>query len=371
MNNKVGRLDKSFSLYLDAVRFIAAVLVVLAHYLEYGIVQGPLVHFVPNMGREAVIIFFVLSGFVIAYASEHKQQSARDYIIARCARIYSVALPVLLLSFAGAGLALRVFQADIGAGYEIAKAYAYLPFHLLFLGQLWTFSESPPWLGPYWSLGYEVWYYVLFGVAFYLRGARRWTAGAIVFAIAGYKLWLLLPVWLSGVWLYHWQKRHTVPRRAARLGWLATLILLAAYNLTGTEAVLRSAGCAIWPFPGLPLGSSERFLADYVVCAIVLANFEFARCARFKGIELVATPVRMLSSYTFTLYLAHGLILGAWLTFATAAIVIFTWLLGLLTERRKSLFHAFFDALADWLVPVRGRPARPGIRLATEPVLEQ
>jgi hypothetical protein len=224
---------------------------------------------------------------------------------------------------------------------------------------------------------------VLFGVVFYLRGARRWGAGVIVFAIAGYKLWLLLPVWLSGVWLYHWQKRHTVPRIAARIGWLATLVLFAAYNLAGTEAVLRSAGRAIWPFHGLPLGSAERFLADYVVGALVLANFEFARCARFKAIELVATPVRLLASYTFTLYMAHGLILGAWHTFVkpdgsalaagllTAAIIGFTWLLGLLTEQRKGLFHVFFDRLFNLLVPVRVRLPERGGRLAAEPVQER
>lgn len=371
MSKPIQPLAKPFSLYLDAVRFIAAALVVLDHYLQYGVVQGALAGAVPSMGRQAVVIFFVLSGFVIAYTTEQKQQSAADYITARCARIYSVALPVVLLSFAAAALATAVFGAQVGNAYEVTKAYIYLPFHLLFLGQLWTFSDTPPWLAPYWSLGYEVWYYVLFGVMFYLRGARRLVVGALVFALIGYKLWLLLPVWLSGVWLYHWQKTHRVPLAVARIGFVATLGLLVAYNLGGLEAHLRALGVALWPFPGKQLGSAERFLADYAACAIVLANFAFARFAGFERILRFANPIRTLASYTFTLYLAHGLVLGAWRTFrtphgdpvdiflVTAAIVLFTWSLGHITEGRKHRLHALFDG---W-----SRAARSRLGLSAQP----
>jgi peptidoglycan/LPS O-acetylase OafA/YrhL len=378
MSNPARPLDPSFSRYLDGIRFVAAVLVVLAHYLQYGVVQGAPARWIPDMGREAVVIFFVLSGFVIADSTERKQQSARAYIVARCARIYSVVLPVLLLSFALAAIGAWVLHAQVANLYQVSRAYVYLPFHLLFLGELWTLSIEPPWLSPYWSLGYEVWYYVLFGVIYYLRGVRRWLAAALVFAFVGYNLWLLLPVWLSGVWLHRWQKRHRLPPALARIGWVATLALLALYNLAGTEAILRAFVDATWPFPALPLGGTDRFLGDYVVAAIVLANFACARWARFDGIARVARPIRVLSSHTFTLYLSHSLILGAWRSLAgidgsaataaavTASVVASTWLLGMLTERRKDSFQRVFDAIAARLAALFGHAA-PVVVAGTAP----
>jgi peptidoglycan/LPS O-acetylase OafA/YrhL len=369
MSNPHRPLDTSFSLYLDATRFMAAVLVVLAHYVQYGVVQGEAARLLPHMGREAVVIFFVLSGFVIASSTETKQLSARAYIVARCARIYSVVLPILLLAFAVAGIAAWVFQVPVPNLYQVARAWVYVPFHLLFAGELWTLSIEPPLLAPYWSLGYEVWYYVLFGVVFYLRGWRRWLVGVLVFAAVGYNLWLLLPVWLGGVWLYHWQKRHQIARGLARVGWVASLALLALYKVAGTDALLRHFVSAHWPFPALPLGGTDQFLGDYIVGLIVLANFAYARWARFDALWRVARPVRSLSSHTFTLYLSHGLILGAWRSAAppdgslaivaavTASVVAATWVLGLLTERRKDRVQAAFEAIA----------ARLALRVKPEP----
>ena len=73
------------------------------------------------------------------------------------------------------------------------------------------------------------------------------------------------------------------------------------------------AAIAWWPFPGLPLGSADRFLGDYAVCAIVLLNFACARDAGFTALLRIAPAVRMLASYTFTLYLSHAMVIGVWL----------------------------------------------------------
>ena len=360
------QLARPLSLYLDCCRLLAAVLVVASHYGPYGVITRRADSWVPNLGREAVIVFFVLSGFVIAYTTEYKRQSLRDYAIARATRIYSVALPVLLLAFAAAALLVWSGQAPARQFYEVAKPWLYLPLHLLFMGELWTISEPPPLLGPYWSLGYEVWYYVLFGALFYLRGARRVVVAGSVLLFVGPKLWLLLPVWTGGVWLYHWQKRHVLPRRTALLGWVATLVLLAVFKLTGSDVFLRMAARAHWPFAEVPLRSADRFLADYVVCVLVLANFWCARSAGFLGLLRFERVIRGLSSYTFTLYLVHALVMSLWLVLVrhdrnsavdiaalTVMIVAVTWVVGQLTERRKHWFQVGFERLADVVRPVR------------------
>jgi peptidoglycan/LPS O-acetylase OafA/YrhL len=362
-------LDPSFSLYLDCCRFLAALLVVASHLGPYGVIASGHGHWWLGLGREAVVVFFVLSGFVIAWTTERKNASLRDYCVARCTRIYSVALPLLLLGFAVAGLLLLTGQAPYPAFYQLGKPWLYLPLHLLFMGELWTISEPPPLLTPYWSLGYEVWYYVLFGAAFYLRGGRRLVAVGSLLLFVGPKLWLLLPVWCAGVFAYHWQKTHAIPRPAALFGWGATLALLVAFKISGLDAALRALALATWPFPGLPLKSADRYLADYVVCTLVVVNFLCAKSVGFHALLRIAKPVRWLASYTFTLYLVHALVMRVWMivyphrrsdagdvALLLMVIVAATWVIGQVTEHRKWWFEAMFVRLTARL-PFVDRPS--------------
>ncbi|MEN3275268.1 MAG: hypothetical protein V7631_1058 [Massilia sp.] len=351
-------LSKPLSLYLDCCRFLAAVLVVVSHFGQYGVIAEDPDRWLFNLGRESVVIFFVLSGFVIAYTTERKGGGLRAYCVARCTRIYSVALPVLLLAFAAAGALVVAGLVAPERLYQLAKPWLYLPLHLLFMGELWTISEQPPLLAPYWSLGYEVWYYVLFGALFYLRGRRRLVAAASLLLLMGPKLWLLLPVWASGVLVYHWQKRFVIARPLALLGWCATLGLLVLFKVSGSDVALRALGNAIWPFPGLPLKSADRYLADYVVCALVVVNFLCAKNALFSGLLRIDKPVRWLAAYTFTLYLVHALVMRLWLVLyphersnvvdvvaLAAAIGLATWAIGQVSEQRKGWFEAVFARL--------------------------
>lgn len=358
MQSAPPALAQPFSVYLDLTRFLAAVMVVLAHVEYFGVIPKGAWGLVPEMGREAVIVFFVLSGFVIAATTAQRRPSARAYAVARLSRLYSVALPVLLLGLACA-LAVRAFTDLVPPhGYALDKLYVYVPFHLLFLGQHWTLGEVPPYMEPYWSLNYEAWYYLLFGLACYLQGRRRIALVGLALLVMGYKLWLLLPVWLAGAWLYRRSHGPWLGRNAARAGWLASLALLAAWVGLRLEEPLRMAGIAWWPFSGLPLGSADRFLGDYVVCAIVLLNFACARDAGFTALERIAPAVRLLASYTFTLYLSHAIVIGLWLAAYPherssgaallglgAAIVATTFALGALTEHRRHLFQALFARL--------------------------
>lgn len=353
-------LDEPFSVYLDLVRFLAALAVVLMHAHQFGLVHGPGAASLELLGREAVMAFFVLSGFVIAYTTEQRRPSLRDYALARCARIYSVALPVLLLAFLLAGLLPVYAGTGMEKSYQLAKPWFYIPFHLLFLGELWTLSDFPPWLGPWWSLNYEVWYYVLFGVACYVRGAWRLPAMALVLAVMGPKLWLLLPVWLAGVALYRWQARHALARPLARLGWAASLVLLVLYEASGAEELLRQAGRASWLGRTFVLGNADRFLADYAFALVVCLNFACARFAGFGALLRAARPVRLLAATTLTLYLAHAPVLIAWpalyphdpgraadLALLALAVALATAVLGTLTERRKAGWRRLFERLAD------------------------
>ncbi|MDX6231026.1 MAG: hypothetical protein QOI76_4416, partial [Frankiales bacterium] len=86
---------------LTGLRFVAALAVVLSHFSEQRLVDVPrrLVTFLDG-GRTAVSLFFVLSGFVLAYNYAHLSTTdqRRRFYVARFARIYPVVLLALLVA---------------------------------------------------------------------------------------------------------------------------------------------------------------------------------------------------------------------------------------------------------------------------------
>ncbi|MGF1525945.1 MAG: acyltransferase family protein [Candidatus Competibacterales bacterium] len=363
-------MDPALSTYLDIVRFSAALLVVHDHLpaLSFGV--G--VHI--TFGHQAVMAFFVLSGFVIAASTWQRPLGLQDYLIRRGARIYSVALPILLLTFAICALGKVYLPAAYENFYQYDKFYLYLVLHLFFLGEVWTLSEEPYALIPYWSLGYEVWYYILFAFAVFYRGFKRFFWLVVVLLLVGYQLWLLWPVWLMGVALHRYSHRWTLSKPVGRLGFWLTVFGFFAFKTSGLFDDLALASQALWPFEGWPLARANAYLADYVVGALVVANIHCARCSQFEGLLVIQRPAAFLASYTFTLYLLHyPLIVNAEKWFALDAsqtqvafgllllIFISTFLVGTLTEKRKRHFQTLFT----WLF-ARGQPL-----LRTIPVLNQ
>lgn len=101
-------MNRQTSLYLDLVRFLAAVAVLVSHLCGQRFTGGLLWQAEPYVD-EAVDVFFVLSGFVIGYVTDQREATAKSYAIARLARVYSVALPALVTTFVldAIGAALR------------------------------------------------------------------------------------------------------------------------------------------------------------------------------------------------------------------------------------------------------------------------
>jgi peptidoglycan/LPS O-acetylase OafA/YrhL len=91
-------MTRDVSTFLDAARLTAALIVVAGH-TEWSFAPG----FMPfirsgHLATLAVGVFFVLSGFVISYVVDQKEITARRYFVSRAARVYSVALPALMLT---------------------------------------------------------------------------------------------------------------------------------------------------------------------------------------------------------------------------------------------------------------------------------
>lgn len=94
-------MNRGFSLYLDTLRFLAALAVFVSHLAYARFTNGNLQWIRDiNLGSDAVVVFFVLSGYVIAYTTFARDRGRAAYAEARIARLYSVVIPALLLTFA-------------------------------------------------------------------------------------------------------------------------------------------------------------------------------------------------------------------------------------------------------------------------------
>lgn len=75
-------MHPTLSIYLDLVRLISALLVLFFH-ANYPRFHGEWLNAFQAYGHDAVIVFFVLSGFVVAYSAKYKDKNLESYTISR------------------------------------------------------------------------------------------------------------------------------------------------------------------------------------------------------------------------------------------------------------------------------------------------
>lgn len=303
-------MNRTTSIYLDLVRFLAAVVVLLTH-LAYKRFTGGLIIEWRTYGNDAVMVFFVLSGYVIAHTVATRDREFGTYLLNRCARLYSVALPAIVLTVVLDHLG-RVIDPALYAGFwfQGSDPIGRVLHAATFTNELWFHSVRLFTNGPYWSLGYEFWYYMIFAAGFFLRGGKRAAWVAVLLALVGPKILLLFPIWLLGVAVYRINTRRPV---GEGLGWALFLGSLAAY------AAFRALGLrdALLDFTYDWLGKgfvvdelmwSDEFLSAYVIGTLVACNFIGVQAVSSRLAPLLARcerPIRDWAGYTFSIYLFH------------------------------------------------------------------
>ena len=145
---------------LEAIRGFAAVYVVLHHTFSKGLLIGGRdfsVFF--RFGQEAVILFFLLSGFVIYYAyAQSRDKSVKTFLSKRFLRIYIPLLFVFITNYAlvclSAGARAPIDWWTLGGNLLMLQDSSFLKPGVI----------CGPFLGnqPLWSLSYEWWFYMLF-----------------------------------------------------------------------------------------------------------------------------------------------------------------------------------------------------------------
>ncbi|MBL8267818.1 acyltransferase family protein [Steroidobacter sp.] len=139
---------------LTAMRYFAALGVVLYHYGRQLDVAPWLKHAIAN-GFMGMPFFFILSGFVLVYASQGRTIGVRDFLARRFARLY----PVYAFAWALTGIT-KIAVATSGA--QLAKTTVVFGGSSLLLVQAWIPGAAKHWNWPAWSLSCEVFFYAMF-----------------------------------------------------------------------------------------------------------------------------------------------------------------------------------------------------------------
>lgn len=359
-------MSPAFSIYLDLVRFLAACLVYVYHSNQRWLVSDVLP--LSNYGHSAVIVFFVLSGFVIAWVTDEKENDWRSYFASRMSRVYSVVVPALVVCAVLDGWGRGLWALPYG-GYPYDQLPTRLVASVLMLNETWFVSITSLSNVPFWSITYEFWYYVLFGMVCFLAPRWRWWVTGGVLVVLGPKIALLAPIWAAGVVLYRWDLLRRIPLPWAWLMVMGSTLFIVLGHMEGTfDALAAAFKSLIGPERYAQFTFSKFFLGDYVLGALVFCNFAGMRVvAPTMGplFAAIGPPVKWLAGYTFTFYLMHHPLFLFWgtvlrsdpathwgwiiVTVLTMASVV---VLGLITEKRR-------PALRRWMLRQLERWPRP------------
>ena len=282
---------------LEAVRGVAAVYVVLEHSIH------PTTFFL-SFGQEAVIAFFLLSGFVIEYsAAKTLDRGFKYYFKKRFIRIYSILICLFIV-------ATIIEQRSLSS----AKYWEQLAGNLLMLQDFR--SAKPNVIVPtlfataLWSLHYEWWFYM-----FYYPVATTWKREkqTIIVGITGIfaamtyllypnvlsRLLLYFPIWWTGVLLaraYVAQKRVNWRNAIAPLG---ILLLIASILSIACIQQIMSGGKFT---PGIhPFLELRHILAALIITSAAIAwqNMRWIGFKQILGWGCWIAPI------SYALYVSH------------------------------------------------------------------
>ncbi len=188
---------------LDLLRSLAALTVFLTHvrgasFVEFGALPiedrglvTKVLFGVTRLGHEAVMVFFVLSGFLVGgQIVRHVREGrfdVRAYALDRATRIFLPLLPAVLLTV---GINWFVF----GAQPDGAQAF------LNIVGLNGVLASTLQNNAPLWSLAFEIWFYVLGGAVGYLL-TKNQRSLAVLLALT---LSVLVFCSLSATYLLFW-----------------------------------------------------------------------------------------------------------------------------------------------------------------------
>ncbi len=304
------------SVLLDSLRGAAALMVCLAHWSYLFFIDYPQVtahrrllyfpYIVCSAGHQAVVIFFVMSGYLVGghvlRALRTSRWSWHNYLIQRGTRLWVVLVPALIMGGILDLIALhynispRLYHGKLTLSitYSVANALTWR----VFLGNLFFLQTTlTPVFGsntPLWSLANEFWYYLMFplGLLAIWGACYTWLQrlGMGLLCIAMLKFVSIgiakaFPIWLMGVLLTFIPIQKTAPW----LRWMAAILYFALVLIISRGVI------------------PDRFHPDYCLAfATVAMLWTLLGAEQPAGNQWYVAPSRVMAGFAYTLYLVHA-----------------------------------------------------------------
>lgn len=311
---------------MDTLRGSAALLVAAVHSFQifclpyYGLYGFPHL-FTSWLASYSVVIFFILSGFMIYFSTlkhtaEHNFQ-ARSFFKARVYRIYPPLIAGVTISFI-VYLLITSFELHgtnsyrLGGELFLSREQAVFEFNRVFSTLSLSYSilpyVNPPLSinGPLWSLSYEWWFYIFIMFAVYSISSKKfwaWIVTLFLFVIfakspSGALLRVLFAIWLSGFLLgYILNHRQLYNPKTNLVCAVTSIVIIFSAFLIGKENTF-----AIVAEPLQRYGNTGHYI---MLCVALLITIAISLCLKYKWTlswsKLQASSAR----YSYTLYVIH------------------------------------------------------------------
>jgi peptidoglycan/LPS O-acetylase OafA/YrhL len=338
---------------LDLLRGLAALAVCAGHLRAFLFVDfeqvtssgifDRLFYLATGLGHQAVVVFFVLSGYLVGGSVLTAYQAGRwswtHYALRRMTRLWVVLLPALLLTWALDSLGRHwghagyegAFGSLYGSGPTVAapadlRASTFLG-NALFLQTIAVKCYGTN--GPLWSLANEFWYYALFPLACgIVLVTRRTSAPASPSGVTASRQSAGLYLGLGRRALYAVILATLIGWLPAKLVWsgLIWMFGVAAFWVGRRETVRRvcSHPAGLICFGAMALGSllaskTSSFLGTDFFIGIAFALWIVGLASFNSQLSTLNRLASGLSDMSYTLYVVH---------FPVLAFVFFCWFQG-------------------------------------------
>lgn len=321
---------------LDLVRALAALAVMFAHvrggnWVEFGALPSDqktiatwAFFFLTRLGHEAVMIFFVLSGFLVGGNLIEGVRSGHfrvgDYVLDRATRILVPLFPACVLT-----IAINFWA--IGQRTSLLELFGNV------IGLNGVVVDTLANNAPLWSLAYEIWFYVISGcVAEILVGmAYLLAVGALILCVFVFTV-------LHAKYLLFWATGALVFRIAKEPN--ATWLSIPGSILLVGGVIGYQLGSGTKSFQNLslvsPAAAEAMICGGFALCIPLLCQVNLAWLMRIER------PIKLLSEMSFSLYLVHYPINGWWTNVAPKALLLDATSLTLFVAKTLSVMLAGF-----------------------------
>lgn len=250
-----------------------------------------------RLGQPAVLVFFVMSGFLVGGRTIEKMRSGafdiKTYAIDRTVRILLPLLSALVLFLPTQWICGEavVWRQWLGC--------------LFSLQGIWT----APCIGPLWSLSYEVWFYVLTGAVCLVLGSSRALryAGVALSAVC-FLVFTKLSAHYLFIWLLGAFACVTMPKKGCKWVLAASAlflpVMIVVLQLTSGGHV--TSGIVNY----LPTANVQSLEVIFSLVFCVFLQQLILIEPKSKVMKAANTVGTKLAAFSYTLYLVHVLVIS-------------------------------------------------------------